>query len=69
MPQDAVMDYGEKVTCFIGEGDRAVLHEIEISQPHNGLIMILSGVEVGDTLITIGGASLKSGQKIGLTLE
>lgn len=68
-PQDAIVDYGKNVTCFIAKGDRAVLRNVEISQPYKGKVMLYSGVQPGDTLITVGSASLKSGQKITLSLE
>jgi len=68
-PLDAMTDDGENVTCYMVNGDRAAKQVVQISQPYQGMVMFTSGVEVGDTLITVGSASLKTGQKVSLTLS
>ncbi|NQT33622.1 efflux RND transporter periplasmic adaptor subunit [bacterium] len=69
IPQDAVKDYGEKINCYIAEGDRAVLRTVEISQPHSGMVMLLDGASPGDTVITIGIETIRPGQKLTVSLE
>ncbi|MDP8238012.1 MAG: efflux RND transporter periplasmic adaptor subunit [Candidatus Hatepunaea meridiana] len=69
VPQDAVTDYGDITRCFLAEGERAVERDVKVSQPQSGNVMFLSGVSPGDTIITVGKASLKDGQKLGLTVE
>ncbi len=68
-PQDALNEYGDRVSCFIAQDNRAVERDISISQSHAGMVMLLTGALPGDTLITIGGSGLKSGQKVSLTIE
>jgi len=68
-PLDAMTDDGENVTCFMVNGDRAVNQVVQISQPFKGNVMLTSGADVGDTLITVGNASLKNGQKVSLKLS
>ncbi len=68
-PQDALNDYGDKVSCFIMQDNRVVERDISISQSHAGMVMLLTGASPGDTLITVGGSGLKSGQKVFLTIE
>jgi len=68
-PQDAVIDHGSRISCFIAEDGRAVSRNVETSRPHSGQVMLLSGVSPGDTLITVGTAVLKPGQKLSLALE
>jgi len=67
--QEVVTDYGDIARCFLAEGDRAAERDVKVSQPQSGKVMFLSGVTSGDTIITVGKASLKDGQKLGLTVE
>jgi membrane fusion protein (multidrug efflux system) len=68
-PLDATTDDGENVTCYIVKGDRVIKQVVQISQPYKGIVMLTSGVDVGDTLVTVGSASLKPGQKVSMTFS
>ncbi|MCF7810720.1 efflux RND transporter periplasmic adaptor subunit [bacterium] len=68
-PIDAMKNDGEKITCYEINGDRATKQIVQISQPNQGFVMIISGLDIGDTLVTVGGSSLRTGQKVSLSLS
>ena len=69
VPQDAIRESGSSGSCFIVRGDRVITKKVEISRPREGFLMLTAGVSPGDTVITVGTASLKSGQKVALTMK
>jgi len=68
-PQDALNNYGDRVSCFFARDERAVEKTVKISQPNAGMVMLTAGADPGDTLITLGSANLRSGQRISLSIE
>ncbi len=69
LPRNAVVTIDDKTHVFKIRGDRANRSEITIKAKNDERILIESGVQIGDTLVTIGKESLKDGQKVSLELK
>lgn len=60
VPKEAILDDGDKRIVFIREGDHFSLRTIKVGVGHNGLVEILEGLEIGETVVTEGNYQLKS---------
>lgn len=62
--QDMIVDYGDVQYVFILEGDIAKKRELKLGGRNNNQVLIESGLNAGDKLITDGFQALKDGDKV-----
>lgn len=66
LQQDLIVDYGDVQYVFILDGDTARKRELKIGGRNDNMVLIESGLNAGDKLITEGFQSLKDGDKVQL---
>ena len=64
LPQDMIIDYGEEKFVYVLEGDIAKKRDIKVGGREGNNILILSGLNPGDKLITDGYLSVKDNEKV-----
>lgn len=64
VPQDLIIDYGDEQYLFVIEGDIARKRVIKIGGRHENDVLIESGLNPGDNLITDGFQAVKDGDKV-----
>lgn len=64
IPQDMIVDYGDVQYVFVLEGDIAKKRELKLGGRNNNQVLIESGLNPGDKLITDGFQALKDGDKV-----
>ena len=64
IPQDLIIDYGEEQYVFILEGDIAKKRDIKIGGRNDTGVLIESGLNPGDKLLTEGYRAVKDGEKV-----
>lgn len=64
LPQDLIVDYGDVQYVFVLEGDIAKKRELKLGGRNNNLVLVDSGLNPGDKLITDGFQALKDGDKV-----
>ncbi|MBL8015670.1 MAG: efflux RND transporter periplasmic adaptor subunit [Ignavibacteria bacterium] len=64
VPQDLIVDYGDVQYVFVLEGDIARKRELKLGGRNGNQVLIESGLNPGDKLITDGFQSLKDGDKV-----
>lgn len=64
IPQDLIIDYGEEQYVFVLEGDTAKKRVVKIGDRNQNMVLILSGINPGDKIITEGYQSVKDGEKV-----
>jgi RND family efflux transporter MFP subunit len=64
LPQDLVIDYGEEKFVYVLEGDIAKKRVIKIGGRDGNQVLIESGLNPGDKLITDGFLSVKDNEKV-----
>lgn len=62
--QDMIVDYGDVQYLFVLDGDAAKKRELKIGGRNGNMVLIESGLNPGDKLITDGFQSLKDGDKV-----
>lgn len=62
--QDLLVDYGDEVYVFVLEGDIARKRVITLGGRNNNMVLVESGLNAGDMLITDGFQSVKDGDKV-----
>ncbi|MEO8513936.1 MAG: efflux RND transporter periplasmic adaptor subunit [Ignavibacteria bacterium] len=62
--QDLIVDYGDVQYVFVLEGDIAKKRELKLGGRNNNQVLIESGLNAGDKLITDGFQALKDGDKV-----
>lgn len=62
--QDLIVDYGEVQYVFVLEGDIAKKRELKLGGRNSNHVLIESGLNAGDKLITDGFQALKDGDKV-----
>ena len=67
VPQKAVTDNGDKKVVFILNGETAEMKEVSIGLENNDFVEILTGINSGETIITLGNYGLtdKARVKVG----
>ncbi|BHH82652.1 efflux RND transporter periplasmic adaptor subunit [Desulforhopalus sp. 52FAK] len=71
IPQTAILTYGQLERVFVAQDNTAKLRLVRsgrsfIDNDNNELIEILSGLDLGDTVITSGNSTLQSGQPLSI---
>jgi RND family efflux transporter MFP subunit len=64
IPRDAIVQVGGAPTVFVAEGGRAVARPVEIGIVDEKTAEIVSGVEAGESVITLGQNGLRDGQPV-----
>lgn len=64
LPQDMVIDYGEEKFIYVLEGDVAKKRNIKIGGREGNNVLIISGLNQGDKIITDGYLSVKDNEKV-----
>lgn len=64
IPQDLIVDYGDVQYVFVLEGDIARKRELKLGGRNGNQVLIESGLNPGEKLITDGFQSLKDGDKV-----
>lgn len=64
VPKDAVLSEDSETTVFVVKKDKVVKRNIEIGYENSTHVEIVSGINVGDIIVTTGLSSLKDGSKI-----
>jgi len=67
IPRTAILILDNQPTIFLVKNNIAAKKEITTGTEVNGNIVIISGVEVGDTLVTLGQDYLEDGLKVNIT--
>lgn len=62
--QDQIVDFGEEKYVFILEGDKAVKRAVKLGGRNGNMVLIESGLNKGEVLITEGYQSLMDGDKV-----
>ncbi len=63
-PESALVERGQMDMMFVVENSRAVLRLVKAGPVRHGLVEVLSGLNTGDTIVTLGGDSLEDGQPL-----
>jgi len=63
VPFHAVLDDGNDKIVFVQDGNHFIWQKVELGSKHNGQVEILSGIQVGDIVVTRGNYQLKSKMK------
>jgi len=71
IPKTAILNYGQLERVFVAENDTANLRLVRSGRPLAGpdnieLVEILSGLDLGDTVIISGNSTLQSGQPLSI---
>jgi RND family efflux transporter MFP subunit len=64
IPQDLIVDYGEEKYVFILEGDTAKKRLVELDGRNGNMVLVVSGLNIGEKLISEGFQSLAEGDKV-----
>jgi RND family efflux transporter MFP subunit len=64
VPQDLIIDYGEEKFVYILDGDIAKKRDVTIGGREGNNVLIKSGLNAGDKLITEGFQSVKDNEKV-----
>jgi membrane fusion protein, multidrug efflux system len=67
VPRTAVITLDNKYTVFTAVNGIARKHEITLGQDLDGRVVAISGLAVGDTLITLGQTYLEDGYKVSIS--
>jgi multidrug efflux pump subunit AcrA (membrane-fusion protein) len=66
VPLEAVRGEDPSYYVFLLDGDKAKRQNVKVSQRHNGMALIASGLSVGQEVITEGGGFLRDGDTVAL---
>ncbi len=66
-PRDAVVNRDNIDYVFIVSGNKVTAREVKLGVEFDGSIQIISGLNQGDTLVTVGQDYLEDGSKVNLT--
>ena len=64
VPRSAIIEEGGTVSVFVVESDVAVRKNVTLGYGNRGLVEILSGLDDGELVVTVGQASLKQDSKV-----
>ncbi len=64
VPQDLIIDYGEEKFVYVLEGDVAKKRDVKVGGREGNNVLITSGLNAGDKLITEGYQSVKDNEKV-----
>lgn len=67
IPRKAVIEMNNKYIVFIVNNGKAQSRELNLGENVNGLVVVKSGLEVNDTLVTLGQSYLDDSVKINIT--
>ena len=69
VPKDAVLSQDSETTVFVVKKNTVVKREVEIGYENSTHVEIVSGVNIGDIIVTTGLSSLKDGSKISIVVS
>ena len=64
IPRSAIVEDQEESSVFVVDGDRAVRRSVTTGYGNRGMIEIISGLDDGDQVVTVGQASLKQDSRV-----
>ena len=64
VPKDAVLSEDTETTVFVVQKDKVIKRKVNIGYENSTHVEIVSGINVGDIIVTTGLSSLKDGSKI-----
>jgi len=68
VPQDTVIEDRTGRSVFVARGDTAVKIPVTLGATHRDQVVITSGIEAGDAVITLGHRRLEEGERIEIAL-
>ena len=69
VPKDAVLSQDSETMVFVVKKNKVVKREVEIGYENSTHVEIVSGVNIGDIIVTTGLSSLKDGSKISIVVS
>ena len=67
IPRKAVLEMNNKDMVFVIINGIAVSKNVELGQDVNGLVVVISGLIIDDTLVTLGQSYLEDNSKVNIT--
>ena len=64
IPRSAIVENQDESSVFIVDGDRAVRRSVTTGYGNRGMVEIVSGLDDGDQVVTVGQASLKQDSRV-----
>jgi membrane fusion protein (multidrug efflux system) len=64
IPRSAIVENQGETSVFIVEGDRAVRRPVQTGYGNRGMVEIVSGLDDGEQVVTVGQASLKQDSRV-----